>query len=134
MNLFKIIGIITSLLFAYLFVTLLTKPEGFCVGVGMQANETASVIVRRAAMFMLGISVLFACSFNLKHSRARQNICISTAITMLGLACMGSYEYARGVASSSIFVSVIIESIIGIAFLIVFLLNLKLNQALKTND
>jgi hypothetical protein len=54
---------------------------------------------------------------------ARQFICLSTGITMIGLACTGFYENIMGTVNSSIFIAITIETILGISFLIIFLKN-----------
>jgi hypothetical protein len=76
-------------------------------------------------MFMLGLSILLFCSRNLPHSLARQFICLSTGITMLGLACMGSYELIMKTVNSSMLNAIIIEITLGASFLIVFFKNRK---------
>jgi len=67
-------------------------------------------------MFMLGISVLMFGARNLPPSKARQIICMATGISMFGLSCMGSYEFIRGAVNSSIFIAIIIETILWISF------------------
>lgn len=125
MRFFKIISILTSVLFVYLFFVLFIDPDSFLNDIGLQSSQTASIVGRRATIFMLGISVLMFGSRNLPHSKARQIICLSTGITMLGLACMGSMEFIRGTVNTSIFTSIIIETTLGISFAIIFLKNIK---------
>jgi hypothetical protein len=69
---------------------------------------------------MLGISILLFFSRTLPDSKARQFICLSTGITMIGLACTGIYEYFMGTVNLSIFIAITIETILGILFLIIF--------------
>ncbi len=125
MKFFKIVSIITSALFVYLFFIALFNPESFFEDVGLQSSETASIVARRTSMFMLGISILLAASINLSNSKVRQFICLATGITMLGLASMGSYELIRGSVNYSIFISITIETLLGGSFIIIFLSNLK---------
>ena len=122
---FKIISIATSLLFIYLFSQLFFMSDSFVKGLGMEPSIASLVLARRAAMFMLGIAVLMFASRNLPHSQARQIICMATGITMFGLSCMGSYEFIRGAVNSSIFIAIIIETILWISFGIILLKNRK---------
>lgn len=120
---FKILSILTSALFAYLFFTLLFNTDTFIRDLGVQSCESTLIAGRRTSIFMLGISVLMFGSINIPNSKARQVICLATGITMLGLACMGSYEYIRGSVNSSILTAITIESILGISFIIIFFIN-----------
>ena len=123
LNLFKIVSLLTSVLFAYLFFTLLFNSDSFIRGLGIQSCESSLFIGRRASIFMLGISILMLGSINLPNSKARQVICLATGITMFGLACMGSYEFIRGTVNSSILMAITIETILGISFGIIFFIN-----------
>lgn len=121
MNFFKILCLITSALFLFLFFQLLISPESFVKGMGLQPSVSTAVLARRASMFMLGISVLLFSLRNLRASKARQFISLSTGITLAGLACTGIYEHFMGTVNSSIFIAIIIESVLGLSFLIIFL-------------
>ncbi len=122
-NFYNIICILTSALFAYLFFTLLFSTDSFIRDLGVQPCESSLIAGRRTSMFMLGISVLMFGSINLPNSRARQTICLAIGITMLGLACMGSYEFIRGSVNSSILTAVTIETLLGTSFIITFFIN-----------
>jgi hypothetical protein len=125
MNFFKIVSIATSVLFIYLTIQLLFMTDSFVRGMGLDPSITVSVLARRAAMFMLGISVLMFASRNLSPSKARQFICMSTGITLFGLSFMGIYEFIRGTVNTSIFIAISIETILWISFGIVLLKNRK---------
>jgi hypothetical protein len=125
LKLYKIVCITTSALFIFLFLKLLLSPESFVSSIGLQPTLAASVLARRASSFMLGISILLFSAKGLAHSKARQYICLSTGITMVGLACAGIYEYIMGSINSSIFIAIITETILGFTFLIVFFTNRK---------
>lgn len=131
-NFFKILSAFTAVLFAYLFLTLLLNSENFLLDLGLQASEGAMILARRASMFMLGISVLMFNSINLPHSRARQNICLATGISMLGMSFMGIYELVRGSVNSSILVAIIIETLLWISFGIIYLKNSRSNKLQTT--
>jgi hypothetical protein len=125
MNYFKILCIATSILFIYLFYQLFLNSDSFIKDLGLQPSETVSILCRRTSIFMLGISILLFCSKNLPLSNARQYICLSTGITMIGLACMGSYELMRGAVAFSILQAIVIETILGASFFIIFFKNKK---------
>lgn len=125
MSFFKIVSIATSVLFIFLSFQLLFMTDSFVEDLGLQSSETASVLARRAAMFMLGISVLMFVSRNLNHSKERQIMCIATSITLFGLAFMGIYEFIRGTVNSSIFVAISIETVLWVSFGIILLKNRK---------
>lgn len=120
MNFFKIISVVTSLLFIYLFFQLFINSDAFVTGLGLHPSETVSILCRRTSMFMLGISLLMLGSINLQPSKARQNISLATGITMIGLACMGSFELIRGTVNTSMLTAITIETILGTSFLILF--------------
>jgi len=122
---YKIVCIATSALFFFLSFQLLFMAESFVGGLGLQPSEATAVLARRAAMFMLGVAVLMFASRNLPLSNARQFICMATGITFFGLSCMGSYEYVRGTVNTSIFVAIIIETILWISFAIIVFKNRK---------
>lgn len=123
MNFFKIISVVTSLLFIYLFFQLFINSDAFVTGLGLYPSETVSILCRRTSMFMLGISVLMLGSINLQPSKARQSISLATGITMIGLACMGSFELIRGTVNTTMLTAITIETILGTSFLILFFKN-----------
>lgn len=124
---FKVLCAFTSLLFAYLFLTLLLNPETFLNDLGLEPSESAMILARRASMFMLGISVLMFGSINLPPSKARQIICLATAISMFGLSILGTYELVRGTVNSSILTAIILETILWISFGFIFLKQKMIN-------
>lgn len=123
MKYYKILSILTSILFLFLSFQLLFTPEAFIKGVGVEPCLAAVIAARRTAMFMLGIVFLMFGARNLQPSKARQIICLAIAITMLGLASMGSFELIRGTVNASMYQAISIESIIGISFIILLIKN-----------
>ena len=123
MKLYKYTCMATSLVFIFLFFQLMLGPESFVQGMGLEPSVASIVIIRRAAMFMLGLSVLTFLVRNISDAKVRQIISISTGITLLGLACMGIYEYSRGTVNNSIFIAISIESILGLLFMTTIILN-----------
>lgn len=125
MNFYKIVSIATSLLFIYLAIQLIFSSDAFVTDMGLQPSITASVLARRAAMFMLGISVLMFATRNFTHSKARQMICLATGVTLFGLSFMGGYEFTQGRVNTSIFIAIGIETALWISFATIILTNRK---------
>jgi hypothetical protein len=122
---YKIISIGTSILFVYLFLQLFFISESFVKDLGLEPSITTIFLARRASMFMLGIAVLMFFSRNLDSSKPRDIICLSTGITLLGLSCMGTYEFVKGHVNSSIIIAIILESILWISYAIILIKDLK---------
>ncbi|MCJ8296127.1 MAG: hypothetical protein MJK15_17115 [Colwellia sp.] len=120
---FKILALFTSLLCFYIFYLLFRTPEKFLFDVGVTGSEAAYFVARRAAMLMLGISVLMFCARNLKNGRARQAIVLSLVVTMSSLALLGSYEFSRGFVNEGIIGAIVIESMLAMAFFTIWLVN-----------
>lgn len=122
---YKIINIVTSILFVYLFSQLFFLSDSFVKNLGLEPSIASLVLARRASMFMLGIAILMFFSRNLPASKARQIICLSTGVTLLGLACMGTLEFIKGNINSSIILAIIIESILWISYMIILIKDWK---------
>lgn len=125
MKTFKIATIGTSLLFVFLFAQLFFTPVAFVEDTGVPASIATSILCRRTSMFMLGLAILLFGARKLVHSSIRQSICLSTAITMTGLACLSSFELIRGTVNNSMWTAIIIETISAVLFWIVFFKNWK---------
>lgn len=122
---YKIINIVTSILFVYLFSQLFFWSDAFVKDLGLEPSIASLVLARRASMFMLGIAILMFFSRNLPASKTRQIICLSTGVTLLGLACMGTFEFITGNLNSSIMVAIVIESILWISYMIILIKDWK---------
>ena len=122
---YKIISIVTSILFVYLFSQLFFLSDSFVKDLGLEPSIASLVLARRASMFMLGIAILMFFSRNLPASKTRQIICLSTGVTLLGLACMGTFEFIKGNLNSSIMVAIVIESILWISYMIILIKDWK---------
>ena len=125
LNFYKVVSIITAALFVFLFYQLFFCADAFCQNLGLEPSVATSVLSRRTSMFMLGLSVLLFSSRNLPPSKARNYICLSTGVTMVGLACMGSYELWMGRVNTSILSAIAIEIPLGMSFLLLLFKNRK---------
>lgn len=113
---YKILCYGTSALFAYLFVLLFFMSDDFITDIGLEPSLATLVLARRTAMFMLGVAVLTFASRNLLPSKERQIICLTIALVLFGLSCMGAYEYFQGNVNSSIITPIVIETILWLSF------------------
>lgn len=117
MRFYKSICLSTSALFVFLSLQLLLTPVDFAASLGLEPSVATSVLLRRAAMFMVGLAVLTFCARDLQDRKARRCVCLSTAVSLLGLACAGTYEHFQGTVNQSIFIAIGIESVLGLSFL-----------------
>ena len=99
-----------------LFLHLLFVPEIIFTLFQVEANESAFFISRRAAMLFLGIALFSWFGRNAPHSELRQAICIGMSISMLAMAISGVIEFARNYAGIGIFLAVVTEIVLSVAY------------------
>jgi hypothetical protein len=122
---YKIVSYATSSLFFYLFVQLFFESDSFVRGAGLEPSLATLVLGRRAAIFMLGISLLMYYAKNISSSEARRIICISTGMTLFGLSCLSGYDYFRGTVNSTFLFAMSVETILWVSYLIIILKDRK---------
>lgn len=120
---YRVMSYITVSLYVYLFVSLLFDPHSFLQSVGVEGTESAYFLARRASMLMLGFAIVSFFGRNAPNSIARQAIVLSIAISMAGLCCMSSFEYARGFSSSGILTPAIVELVLAVVYFLLWLSN-----------
>ena len=120
---FKPLSTVTAIITFTLFLCLLIVPEMIFILFQIEESESAFFISRRAAMLFLGISIFSWLGRNAVHSISRQSICIGLAISMFGLAVLGSVEFLRGYAGVGVGLAVVTELLLGIAYTNIWLLN-----------
>ena len=103
---YRFLSIATSVLCASLFLCLLLYPELIYWLFQVQASDSSSFMLRRAAMLFLGFAVIAWLSRSATHSESRQAICLGIAVTMFTLAILGTVEYFRGAAGAGIMIAV----------------------------
>jgi hypothetical protein len=113
---YKILSTVTAVIALTLFFLLLFMPEIIFLLFQVQGNESAFFISRRAAMLFLGIAVFSWIGRNALHSESRQAICIGMSVSMLALAVLGVIEYARNFVGIGIFIAVVTEVALGVAY------------------
>ncbi len=117
-SLFKITSIATAALFIFLFIQTFFTSEAFITDMGLVPDTASIILIRRASLFMLGLSVLMFLSRNLPVSKGRIYLSISMTVIFSSLAINGSSGYLYGNYNSSIFIAISIESILGLAFVL----------------
>jgi hypothetical protein len=127
---YTILSCSISALYFALFLMLLFFPHYFLDAAGMAKSESTSFLSRRAAMLMLGFSVLAFHARKAPDSTARQAIALSIWVSMGAMAVLGFVEYWRGFASSAILQPVAIESLSAVAY---FLLWFVCRKSLPVN-
>jgi hypothetical protein len=88
---------------------LIIHPDILFMLFGIEKESAGIFIGRRTAMLFLGLSILTWVARNTAHSTARQAICLSIAISMLGLALLGIFEYLSGTAGIGILLAIVTE-------------------------
>lgn len=106
---FKCLSVCTSFVAMLLCFVLIIHPDILFMLFGIEKENAGIFIGRRTAMLFLGLSVLTWCARNTAHSNARQAICLSIALSMLGLALLGIFEYLSGTASIGILLAIVTE-------------------------
>ncbi len=84
----------------------------------IDAGDSAAFLGRRAAMLFLGLAVTLWAGRDALPSTGRQAIALGTGATFLALALLGGAELARGAAGPGILVAILIETLLGGAFLL----------------
>ncbi len=121
LNKFKVMSVLTSALYFYLFILSLLFPESLCNDFGITGNESFYFSARRASMLMLGFSVLLFLVRNSPPSIVRQAIAISISLNMVGFALSGSFELIRGFIKTSVLGVIVIEFLIATIYFTFFI-------------
>jgi len=113
-------------------IALVTAIIAFVLGIGYlffgslvigrwQIEPTNSILLlgRRMGGLYLGLSIIFFLSRSLTLSIARTALSIGAAVTLSLLALLGIYEYSLDRVGSGILVSVVIESLLAIGYIII---------------
>lgn len=114
MNPFKIFSLLTSFLCLCLFTWFILLPEAFSPKI--EEARMSLFLLRRGAVFLLGICLLLFFSRNIPCSQARRAISLSMAITWIGLSITGLIEFFGGYEKQDVLVSVVIEIIVSVSY------------------
>jgi hypothetical protein len=116
MTKFKVVSILTSLLYFYLFISLFFSPAEAAKDFGIPGTESAFFVARRASMLMLGFAVLVFLIRNIPASTIRQAIAFSIGVNMAGFAIMSIWQLASGLGNPSYIVAAFIEVVISVSY------------------
>jgi hypothetical protein len=117
LNKFKVTSILTSLLYFYLFISLLFFPESLCKELGITENDASLFFVKRASALMLGFSVLVFLVRNAIPSVIRQAISFSVAVNMFGFAISSIFGLIHGTVGTTFLFGAIAEIFLTVVFL-----------------
>ncbi len=113
---YKIVSLAASALSVVLFVLLLLVPDVIFWVFGIEGNELARLMSRRAAMLFLGLAIIAYLGRDAINSALRQAVCLGMGSLMFGLALTGIYEFSRGFAGAGILLAALSELGFGFAF------------------
>lgn len=114
---FRHVAILTSFLFLVLAVAWMFFPEQMLTQWGVLYSDGAGLVSRRGAVFYLGVAVMFFMARNTEHSAARMAFIKGMITICTVLILLGVYELSVGHASDKILAAVLIEAILGLAFI-----------------
>ncbi|NRA87042.1 MAG: hypothetical protein HRU28_06530 [Rhizobiales bacterium] len=115
---FKQINLFTTLIALTLFLVLLFVPEFIYFIFQIDSSETANFMSRRASFLFLGIAALLFFSKNILEIEFQKPIILCLAVSMLGLATLGLFEFLRGFTGIGIFAAIAAELFIAINYLL----------------
>ena len=107
---------LTAVITFILFLILLLAPEVIFILFQIPSHESAGFISRRAAMLFLGIATFSWVARNAAPSETRQALCLGLSLSMLSLAALGIAEFVRGFAGLGIFLAILTETFLGMAY------------------
>ena len=105
---------------------LLTYPDAIYWLFGIEGNDVADFISRRAVMFLIGFAVMCYASRDAEPSTGRRAIVLGMLMAMVGLAVLGIVEFARGFAGIGILVAVVGELVLAAGYFAVWQSDKKL--------
>jgi hypothetical protein len=113
------LSVFSSLLFTVLSIILLFAPVMMLSAWGVELTDSVGLVSRRIAALYAGIAVMYFFARNAAHSATRSALIVGTITACLILALLGVYEFFAGHASGGILISVLIETVLILAFLYV---------------
>lgn len=113
---FRILAIITALLFFALALTWMFAPNLVLSSWGVELSYPVELIGRRAAALYAGIGIMFFLARNAEPSAARSALIRGVQLTGLILAALGAFEFVTGHAERGILAAVLIEIALVLAF------------------
>lgn len=128
---FRAIATITSVLLFLLGVGYLFAGATVVGRWDLQATEGVLLVARRIGAIYVGLSVLFFMAKNVSASPARTAMSAGGVAVLSLLVILGVYEFLGGRVGAGIFVSVGIESLLAIGYIIVLIADLRARGAIS---
>ena len=98
-----------ALVFAVLFVILCFFPAAYAPTYGVEADQAAQFITRRAATMFLAPMVILWAAGGMDRSPLRDAVAAGVALMMLGIAATGVVAWMQGVATPTILIAAAAE-------------------------
>ena len=103
---YKAVSLAASFLYISLFTCILFMPNFIYWLFGIERNDIADLLARRAAMLFLGLAVLSFLGRNEPSSSLRQVVLKAMSTSMAGLMLSGLYEFFSGTAGIGIWFAI----------------------------
>ncbi|ESQ77570.1 hypothetical protein [Asticcacaulis sp. AC402] len=113
---FRSVSSATALLFTILCATLVFFPQPIYWLFGLDPHALGDFMARRAGVLFLGLALIVWLTRETGDPAVQKAICLALAVMMLGLAAMGTFEFARGYAEPGIWLAIVGEITIGAAY------------------
>lgn len=115
---FSQLAVLTAVLFFILATVWMFFPEQLLTQWGIEPTPSTDVICRRAAAFFAGISVMCFLARNAGPSPTRYALAAGISTIAIISAVLGIAEWREGHVSGQILFAVLIELLLGAAFLL----------------
>ena len=116
---FRLLAILTALLFLALAFVWMFEPQRVLIGWGIASTSVTDLVARRAAALYAGIALMFWLARNTSASLARSAMSKGLAAACVILALLGIFELAAGHVTAGILAAVVIELLLALALLYV---------------
>ncbi len=116
MRLYRTFSLATAGVTATLTVVLMFFPEVISWLFALDSDEATLVVMRRAAILMLGIAVMTFVGRDAEDSAARRAMVAGLTATLLGMAALGTIELVRGTVGPGILAAAAVELTLGLGY------------------
>ncbi|SMR72890.1 hypothetical protein SAMN04488030_1635 [Aliiroseovarius halocynthiae] len=114
---FKTTMIATTTLCGALSIVLMVTPALIYFLFEVTPHESGTFFARRAAVMFFGVATTAFLARGISELAAQHAIALGLGVMMLGLAILGLFEMARGMAGPGILIAVVTEIAFAAAFL-----------------
>jgi hypothetical protein len=118
---FQKLSSMVAIIFLILCVTLVVAPSIIYWLFGLEENTTGDFLAKRAGMLFLGLAVMCLLARRSQNIEVLQIVASTVGVAMGTMAMLGIFEFARGTSGAGIWVAIVAELLIVIAFFRVWL-------------